>query len=524
MRIAVLAAALLVPVAAAVAGDITCVQAGRVIAEAPRSSAKSGSAPSILPLVMSSSRWSLGAQGTLVTGTLEVRFEPAGEKACAVLLGFSPQPGLRILGVEASAAGLPLPLEQDVAAAPPASPRAPQRRARLDEASAGRRYHAELPARADLIARFDVEMDAPLSSGAFRLGVAPVGSGCAGLERRPPPTTFELAVPHSGIFALEEDPAHALLVEQGAKAALIRWEGAEGDAAPLDFGWRLSSPDETAASAWIRERRDGSREISLVVTAPDAPDDAQIGAKDVVFLVDTSGSMLAAGKLDFARRAVSACLQTLRERDALNVIAFSEEVRPALPSPAAGDGAKDQAEAFLASLLATGGTRLAPALQEAFAQRRESGGRRIVVLLSDGILGDEEDVLALLRSSLGDAQLLVVSVGADARRDALRRLAELGRGESVVVSDPQALVGIMTSLLKSFGSPVAWNLDVDWGGADVRDVRPARLSDLNAGRPVTVRAIVDGAPPPRVRVRATTADGTGLDLDVPVESSPDQEP
>jgi Ca-activated chloride channel family protein len=130
-----------------------------------------------------------------------------------------------------------------------------------------------------------------------------------------------------------------------------------------------------------------------------------------------------------------------------------------------------------------------------------------VVVLSDGILGDQEETMDTLASSLGDARLLVVAVGADADRATVQRLAELGRGESVVVERAADIVRALQELLGSFASPVAWDIDVDWGGANVVQVVPSPIPDLYAARPLTLRAIVEGEPPSTVTVHGSTTDG-----------------
>jgi hypothetical protein len=138
---------------AALAGDpLTCVQAGVVRTEAPsapHATAKSAAVPAdppatvpaaeVLPLSLRSSAWELQAQGTLVTGTLEVRFEPTGEEEVeevTALVGILPAPGLRLLGADATAGGKAVPLKLELAAPEPAGGAA-RRRARAEAATAG---------------------------------------------------------------------------------------------------------------------------------------------------------------------------------------------------------------------------------------------------------------------------------------------------------------------------------------------------------------------------------------------------
>jgi Ca-activated chloride channel family protein len=137
-------------------------------------------------------------------------------------------------------------------------------------------------------------------------------------------------------------------------------------------------------------------------------------------------------------------------------------------------------------------------------------------VVTDGMLGDTERVVNTLGEQLGEARLLVVGIGSDASRATIQRLADLGRGEVVLVPEATALVSALTRLLGAFSSPVAWDLDVEWGGAGAKSVQPSRVPDIYAGRPLALRAVLDAAPHAPIRVRGTSVDGPGWEVIVPV--------
>lgn len=538
MRLLLALAASLLAVAPAAAQTSTCLSVKFDASEAPAVQAMAP-ASGMAPRQASPSKtgapqeaellgisWRLRAEGTLVTGQLEARLAGPQAEASAELAIF-PAAGLRILEVEMLAGAESIRLERQKEAPQRATAGARQGARPRAEAVRGELYPMTVPVMPEFVLRFTVETEAPLGSGAFRLDLAAVSAGCGAGEAKPaeggPAMSMDWTLRVPG--GAEEDlriveSSMPVTISDDDRDAILSLVDGSVPAQALSVAWALAADDETSGRAWSRERSDGSREVSVVVVAPARPDERAVRARDVTFVLDRSGSMGAAGKLDFARKALASCLATLRDRDAFNVLAFSDKVQAALEAPGSGEEARLSVASFLADMAPQGGTRLAPALEQALLQQRENPGHRMIVVLSDGIVGDEKAVLDLLADPAFDARLLLVSVGSDARKDTLRRMAETGRGEAITVAEPSAIGQAMASLFESFASPVAWDLDVDWDGADVKDVRPARIPDLHAGRPVTLRATVEGRPPTRVRVRGATADGPDrLDLLIAVDDA-----
>ena len=227
----------------------------------------------------------------------------------------------------------------------------------------------------------------------------------------------------------------------------------------------------------------------------------------MLFLVDTSGSM-GRGKLDQARRAITTCLEKLRHDDQYNIIGFANQATLLRPGPAPLSALHpSQVEIWLESLEPKGGTRLLPALEETLRQPVSEGHHRMIVLLTDGLMVDEDRVLDFMDTMLGTGRLYVVGIGNDVRRDTIRRLAEYGRGIAAFAADPGALEQVVAQLFDSVTAPLAWDLAIDWGGATADALEPQRLPDLYAGRAVKAVARVSGDLPAEITMRGTTVDG-----------------
>jgi Ca-activated chloride channel family protein len=247
--------------------------------------------------------------------------------------------------------------------------------------------------------------------------------------------------------------------------------------------------------------------VVLELTPPSRPWSGSIRSKQVLFVVDTSGSM-GHGKLDQARHAITTCIEKLRHDDQFNIVGFANRPTLLRPEPTPVSALHpSQAESWLKSLEPEGGTRLLPALEETLRQPDSADHHRMIVVLTDGLMIDEEKVLDFMDTKLGSGRLFVVGIGDDVRRDTIRRLAEYGRGTAAFAADPGVVDEIVERLFDSVAAPLAWDLAIDWGGATADALEPSRLPDLYAGRAVKAIAHVRGDLPAEITMRGTTVDG-----------------
>jgi Ca-activated chloride channel family protein len=150
---------------------------------------------------------------------------------------------------------------------------------------------------------------------------------------------------------------------------------------------------------------------------------------------------------------------------------------------------------------------LLPALAAAFEQPEDQERHRMVIILTDGAVQDFEPSRQLLEQKLGAGRLFVVGIGEDVREENILRMTEYGRGTAAFARDPQGLELAVVSLFDSVSDPLAWDLEMDWGGADAEVMGAQRLPDLYAGRPVTIFARVRGPLPSEVMVLGQTMNG-----------------
>ena len=304
---------------------------------------------------------------------------------------------------------------------------------------------------------------------------------------------------------------HATRLSAGPEATKV---SLSRDDEPLDrdfvLRWRLAG--EKVKTALLVH--DGYALLSVV---PPAREGFLGVPRDVVFVVDRSGSM-AGAKLASAARACALLLRTLAPRDRFTVFAFENGVER-MPGgfQVADEGAIEAGEKFLRQIEAGGGTALDLAMREAMGAikgRGPSEGRvPVIVVLTDGEVGDESTILRAIQAELGDARVFTVGIDTAVNDGFLKRLAALGGGTSSFVEPSAGLEDALQAVAREIGTPLITGLRLE---GDVGQLTPERFPDLFAGRAASV--LFRGTGP--VRVTGKHADGTTFSEHVQPREAP----
>jgi hypothetical protein len=245
-----------------------------------------------------------------------------------------------------------------------------------------------------------------------------------------------------------------------------------------------------------------------------------------VFVLDRSGSM-GGWKMVAARRAVARMVDALTERDRFGLLAFDNliETPPELGNglQVAGDHARFQAVEFLSRLEARGGTEMAAPLSRALdllggpAAGEPAERDLALVLVTDGQVGNEDQVLRLLAPRLGRVRVYTVGVDTAVNEGFLKRLAGLGGGACELVESEDRLDEVMDRVHRRIGAPVLTDLELEPAGlaVDRGSLAPRRLPGLFAGSPLVVSGRFEGGPGGAVTVRGRDAAGQPWSATVP---------
>jgi Ca-activated chloride channel family protein len=249
------------------------------------------------------------------------------------------------------------------------------------------------------------------------------------------------------------------------------------------------TPDVGAepGAALFTEIVDGKTYGLLMVLPPTTKDVTTARPpREVTYIIDTSGSMEGVS-ITQARDAMLLALDRLREGDRFNVIEFNSVTRTLYGAPMPVSAATlAQARDFVNGLRARGGTEMKPALEAAFAAPKQDALMRQIVFMTDGAVGNEDELLALIARKLGDRRLFTVGIGPAPNTWFMKKAAEAGRGTFTFIGDVREVREKMSALIRKLESPVLTDVHVDWPVAV--ESYPPQLPDLYAGEPVILTA------------------------------------
>jgi Ca-activated chloride channel family protein len=306
--------------------------------------------------------------------------------------------------------------------------------------------------------------------------------------------------------------------------------------------------EATAAIAVITPDEDdptaGTWQVTVVPAA--AGGDAARG-RDVVVVLDRSGSM-GGWKMVAARRTAARVIDSLGARDRFAVLAFDSvtECPPGLTSLApATDRVRWTAVEWLARLEARGGTEMLDPVRAAAtllagtaspgageggragedAGLDESSRDRFLILVTDGQVGAEDQILAAVAALTGRTRIFTLGIDQAVNAGFLRRLAAAGAGRCDLVESEGQLDEVMTSLHRRISPPVVTGLRVESATAGCEliagETAPARSPDLFPGAPCTLSGRWQGAAPPAEVTLTILGDG-GFREQVTAAAEPDQ--
>ncbi|MHA7652178.1 DUF4349 domain-containing protein [Mycobacterium sp. ML4] len=287
-----------------------------------------------------------------------------------------------------------------------------------------------------------------------------------------------------------------------------------------DLFLRLGYPaDDFPNSLILVPDADGDEgTYELIVLPPNSSAPAR--PRDVVLLLDCSASM-GGWKMLAARRAAARMIDTLTEPDRFAVLTFNDgHDRPAgLPDELveATDRNRFRAVEHLAGVEAAGGTELFAPLRKALALLRASAGRdAVVILVTDGQVGNEDQLLGGLAADLRRVRLVAIGIDQAVNAGLLGRLASAGGGRCELVESEDRLDEAMEAIHRRLGAPLAHSLTLRGEGLTVIDdsMTPARLPDALPGVPLVVSGRYRGAADGSIVLSGTNNEGADWSIAV----------
>ena len=246
--------------------------------------------------------------------------------------------------------------------------------------------------------------------------------------------------------------------------------------------WHADNNRQPTAAFFSESTKRG--DYGLLTLMPPTVEGWTTPAREVIFVVDTSGSM-SGQSIEAAREALMEGLNGLTKDDTFNIIEFNSHSFPLFkqPEPAFGSSYR-AARDFVRQLEARDGTEMLDALDIALSMPGDSTKLQQVIFITDGSVTNEDQLFAKIHKDLGSRRLFTVGIGSAPNAYFMEEAAQMGRGTFTYVADLSTSESAMKALFKKISQPALTDIRVV--GYGVSDITPARIPDLYAGEPLSV--------------------------------------
>lgn len=290
-----------------------------------------------------------------------------------------------------------------------------------------------------------------------------------------------------------------------------------------DFVLRYSLVGEQTQAGFLTAQKDGQNYFSLMIEPPALPDDTSITAREMVFVLDTSGSM-SGQPINASKIFMKHALQNLRAGDHFRIIRFGNDATEysSQPVPATKQNLADGLS-YVESLYADGGTNIPLAISQAFSTPEKENTLRIVVFLTDGYIGNESSVLTQIAGIIGDARIYAFGVGSSVNRYLLSEMGRRGRGFARFIDPSEDVNDVAISLAQKLNAPVLTDITINWGDIKVSDITPDIIPDLFAGDSIRIQGRYEGKGSHEIRINGKVqGQQASLPLQVSLSASNDK--
>jgi Ca-activated chloride channel family protein len=229
----------------------------------------------------------------------------------------------------------------------------------------------------------------------------------------------------------------------------------------------------------------GAGFFAMILQPPERVTAEDVTPKELVFVLDTSGSM-SGFPIEKAKETMNLALEGLYPRDTFNLITFAGDTHVLFPSPVAATPENlRKAQEFLASRTGGGGTEMMKAIRMALDPSDSQEHLRIVCFMTDGYIGNDMAILDEIQKH-PNARIFSFGIGNSVNRFLLDKMAEHGRGEVEYVTLQDNGSAAARRFHERVRNPLLTDISIGWGQLAVSDIYPKRIPDLFSAKPVVL--------------------------------------
>jgi Ca-activated chloride channel family protein len=250
-----------------------------------------------------------------------------------------------------------------------------------------------------------------------------------------------------------------------------------------DFILRYDVAGRKIQDALLTHRSDKGGFFTLILQPPERVTAEDVMPKELVFVLDTSGSM-SGFPIEKAKETMKLAMDNLYPTDTFNLITFSGDEHILFPEPVPATKENlEKAQKFLESREGSGGTEMMKAIKASMDPSDAQGHVRIVCFMTDGYVGNDMQIIAEVRKH-SNARVFAFGIGNSVNRFLLDNMARYGRGEVEYVGLNDDGSAAARRFHERVRNPLLTDISVDWNGLPVADVYPQQIPDLFSAKPV----------------------------------------
>lgn len=263
-----------------------------------------------------------------------------------------------------------------------------------------------------------------------------------------------------------ESPSHTIGTRFSDKTATVSFSS-ETTAMDRDFILKISYEKDFANRAFLyRDKDEAFVQVDFTADVAGKSSKAEVtdAGREMIFVLDCSGSM-GGESIKEAKRALEIMVRSLNSGTMFNIYLFGSTFSRLYPrSESHNKNTMEAALQYLSEAEASlGGTEVLAPLNDIYEKALKKGFHRDIILITDGEIGNEDQVMDLVRGHADQTNVYTVGIGSGPNEFLVRGVARTSGGSSVMVAPGEK---IEPSILKLFGNALAGSIKdikIEWG-------------------------------------------------------------
>ena len=254
-----------------------------------------------------------------------------------------------------------------------------------------------------------------------------------------------------------------------------------------DFAISYRTAGDAISDAVLTHTDKRGNFFSMVIQPPARVKQEQVVPRELVFVLDTSGSM-SGFPMETSKAMMRRAIENLRPEDEFNIVTFAGNTSVLFSSPVANtEENRHKALRFIDTLQGAGGTEMMKAINTALGGEHDPKKVRIVCFLTDGYIGNDMAIVGAIEEHAQTTRVFSFGIGNSVNRFLMDGMAKAGRGEATFVLSHEEAKKSADKFYERIDAPVLTDIALDFGGLEVEEVYPKRIVDLFAAKPVVVK-------------------------------------